>query len=176
MTTTPEAASAPRTPRWLWIALILSLALNLLIIGMATAAMMHFRNTQGGPSARFAHYVRQLPKDRRDTLAAVLDQQRAELRPMRRKAREDFRRARRVFAAAPLDADRLAEASRAAAKSRADLVTARGEWFTKFATLLSDKERRDFLEWRQRSRHSRRRWHHRGRDHGPGASLRFPKD
>jgi uncharacterized membrane protein len=160
---TPENEEPPvirRAPRWMWIVLVVSLALNLIVIGMAAATIFHFRKHHVGPTARFGQYVRTLPSERRDTLRALLDQRQAAVRPLRREARAARRRARRAFAAQPFDRDKLFEAYRSASDARIALIKARGDWFAKFATELSANERRDYLQWRSRHRKfwRRRRW------------------
>ena len=163
--TPPETADGrSRAPRWMWIVLVLSLALNLLIVGIAAAAMMHFRNGHGGERARFAHYVRQLPDDRQTTLTAALEQQRDQMRPLRQSAREARRRARDAFAAEPFDRQKLAEAYKAASEASMALAAARGEWFTKLATLLTAEERREYLKWQRSHRRPGRRWRSNRRD------------
>lgn len=156
---TPSAIPEPATkkaPRWMWVALVLSVAINLIIVGMVAAALFHFRGGHGGPGKRFGHYVRSLPDDRRQVLAPLFEQQRAAIRPLRRKARQTRREIRDALQAEPYDRERLVAAHAAATKARSALDQARGEWITKFAESMTVQERRDFLSWRGHRRH--RRW------------------
>jgi len=148
-----------RAPRWMWIMLVASLALNLIIIGMAAATAFHFRKHHRGPMARFDQYIQTLPAKRRDKLKELLEQRRATVRPLRRKARAARRKARRAFTAEPFDRDRLFETYRLASDARIALTKARGDWYAKFAAELSADERRDYIKWRARHRKSRRRRH-----------------
>lgn len=151
---TPESEEpvTRRGPRWMRIVLVVSLALNLIVIGMAVATALHFRKHHGRPMARFDQYIQALPSKRRDTLRELLDQRRATIRPLRRQARAARSKARQAFAAEPFDRDRLFQTYRAASEARIALTKARGDWYAKFAAELSVDERRDYLKWRRRHR------------------------
>ena len=157
MTAAPpaEISSGRQAPRWMWIALILSLALNLLIVGMAATAMLHFRKGAGG------NFIQSLSDDRRAVLKPLLAAQRKAVRPLRRKSREARRQAREVLSAEPFDREKLAAAYQAASDARIALDKARGEWLIKLAEAMTTEERREFLEWRGGHERQRRRWRRR---------------
>jgi uncharacterized membrane protein len=143
----------------MWAALVLSLALNLLVVGMAAATMFHFRKSHGGDRARFSHYIETLPEDRRQKITAVLSQQRQLIRPLRKQVREARRRAAEAFAAEPFSREDLLRASDEAAEARIALTNARRQWFPRIAELLTAEERREYMKWRHRhSRYHHRRW------------------
>jgi uncharacterized membrane protein len=162
-------SSAPvvrRAPRWMWIVLILSLALNLLVLGAAAGAIWHFRQGHAfpyrGPDG-LARYLRTLPTDRRDEIVALVEAEREKSRRLRRLSREKRRELARAFEADPLDADRLDLAAREASEARIALIRQRQEFFSTIAAKLTAAERRAYLEWRrERRRHGRhhRRWGH----------------
>lgn len=158
MMATPENAAPPthRAPRWMWITLVLSLALNLLVVGAVAAAMLHFRGRHDGREARFASYLLSLPTDRRDTLKTLLDDQRNALAPLRKQTRDARRNVRLALTKEPFDRAALAAAYEASSAARAALDKARGEWITTMADTMTADERRGFLDWRMR--HGPKRW------------------
>ena len=159
-----------RAPRWMWILLILSLALNLLVAGAAAGALWHFRDghrfPRGGPDG-LSRYLRTLPADRRDEIAALIDAEREKSRSLRRVARDKRREAARAFEAEPFDAARLEAAAREASDARIALLRRREMLLSKLAGKLTAEERRAYLESRRSRRHRWRRWHRRGDDVGP---------
>ncbi|MFY0613812.1 MAG: periplasmic heavy metal sensor [Hyphomicrobiaceae bacterium] len=150
----PEASVVRRAPRWMWIVLVLSVAINLVIAGMAIAAMLHFRKGgHGGSMSRFARYVDTLPEQRRSKLRDMLDSHRSRIRPLRRRLRKARRAARDAFKAEPYAREDLAKAYADVAEARIALTKARQALFPNLAELLTVEERREFL----RRRHHRRR-------------------
>lgn len=163
-----------RAPRWMWIVLILSLALNLLVLGVAGGAIWHFRQGHDFPhhgSDGLARYLATLPADRRDEIASLIETERETSRRLRRLSREKRRDLALAFEADPLDADRLDAAARAASDARIALIRQRQEFFSTLAAKLTAAERRAYLEWRQdRRRHGwrHRRWGQRDGEPGRG--------
>ena len=169
MTTIPPSVElAPtRTPRWMWISLVLSVALNLLIVGVVAAAMLHFRGRHGGHEARFVSYVGSLPAERRNVLLAVLEDQQKAIGPLRQQARTARRLVRDALEAEPFVREKLISAFQQASAARAAVDQSRGEWLTTIAEKMTAAERRGFLEWRRR--HGPRRGHRRDRDDDGGS-------
>ena len=163
-----------RAPRWMWIVLILSLALNLLVLGVAAGAIWHFRQGHDFPhhgSDGLARYLATLPPDRRDEIASLIETERETSRRLRRLSREKRRDLARAFEADPLDADRLDTAARAASEARIPLIRQRQELFSAIAAKLTAAERRAYLEWRldrRRNGWRHRRWGHRDGEPGRG--------
>ncbi|MFT5507015.1 MAG: putative membrane protein [Hyphomicrobiaceae bacterium] len=154
---TPANGSAPRrAPRWMWIVLVVSIAFNLLVIGMAAAAaFMHFRAGHDGPKSKMARFIHTLPSERQEKLQSVFDERRSRFRPFRRAMRQARRRARNAFIAEPFDRDVLVAAYADAAKARMALTKARQEWFENLAQLMTADERRKYVKTR---RHRGHRW------------------
>ena len=155
----PEGASVQRrAPRWMWIVLVLSVAINMIVAGMAVATMLHFRKGHGPGHSRFARFVETLPVDRREGVRSMLQEHRDRIRPLRRTLRQARRQARDVFSAEPFDRDALVRAYAAVADARIALTRARQEWFPKLADQLTVEERRAYLRSRRHwSRHRKRR-------------------
>jgi len=160
-----EASSPPigrrRAPRWMWIVLMVSLALNLAVVGMALAAAYHWRMAHGGPGAGFSQFVDTLPDQRQSELRTLVDQ-RAAIWPLRKRAWRVRREARKVFAAEPFDLKRLQEVNAEVGAAQNRLNGARGDWFVKMATELTAVERQQYLKWRKKH-HRHRRWRRRDR-------------
>ena len=157
VTTPTEPARQRRAPRWMWVALVFSVALNLLVIGMAAAAIIHFRNKHTW-TGQFQQFVQTLPGDRQAVLRKVLDDPRATLRPLRRKSRQARKRAQAAFAAEPFDRAKLTEAYAEAAAARQEMTRVRIDWYAKLAKHLTAKERQAYLKWRRDHHRKRRRW------------------
>lgn len=172
MTETPPAPPSTnasvrgQAPRWMWIVLVGSVALNLLVIGAATAAFVHFHwghggpGGPGGPRGKVARFIEELPADRQTKLRAIFDQRDSRVRPLRRELRRARRGARDAFVAEPFDRDALLRAYEDAAKARIALTSARQKWFEELAQAMNAEERRAFLKLRRHHRGHRRR----GRD------------
>lgn len=81
------AAPTPkrRTPRWMWVLLILSLALNLLIIGVICGSLWAVRRGGFWDAPLFLErthrFMRGLPEERRAQLRGIFEQSKAQLHP-----------------------------------------------------------------------------------------------
>lgn len=172
MTETPPAAPSTvaslrgPAPRWMWIVLVISVALNLLVLGAATAAFVHFHwghdgsggpGGPGGPRGELERFIAELPAERQKKLRAIFDERRSRVRPLRRELRRARRRARDAFIAEPFDRDALVRAYEDAAKARVALTHARQRWFERLAEAMNLEERRAFLKLRPHRRGRRRR-------------------
>lgn len=154
------ALTARRAPRWMWIALVISVALNLLVVGVVAAAMFHFRSRGWDREAGFANYVSSLPAERRTVMSELLEAQRTALRPLRRQSRAARAQVRGSLTNEPFDRTKLDEALNVARQARSALDQARGDWIARIAEQMSAEERRGFTNWRDRHRHGR--WRHHG--------------
>jgi uncharacterized membrane protein len=154
MATTEQTMQTPiRAPRWLWIALVASLALNLLVIGMAAAAMFHFKRGHHDFAGRYREFAQELPIDRQAAFSALIDEQRTILEPLRQRARLARRQAKDAFATEPFDPVKLAEAYALAAAARQEMATLRAAWLGKVGILLNAEERQKFLLQGRHGRH-----------------------
>ena len=166
-TPTAGAPSNPsierRAPRWVWIALVVSIAFNLLVLGMAAAAtFMHFGKGHSGPASKIARFIETLPSERQAKLRPIFDERRNRFRPLRRKLRKARRRARDAFVAEPYDRDMLVSAYADAATARVALTKARQEWFENMARMMTLEERQMYLKMRHNGRGHRWRRHKNG--------------
>jgi uncharacterized membrane protein len=156
---TPEAGALKRgvrdAPRWMAGLLIGSLALNLLVIGLAAGALWHVRFGQaaggGNLLGNLVAFSQTLPAARRSELAVLIGDSRPppELRTLRQDVRATRREVMRQFTADPFDvsAFRAAEAQAAQAESR--LREAADGLAAGLAKQLTAAERNAFLKWRE---------------------------
>jgi uncharacterized membrane protein len=143
--------------RWLAMALVLSLAVNMVLIGTAGGFLLRHSNDLVGAAApplipNLLGYASTLPEERRKELWMRTEDVRAGVRPLRRalrQAREEFLEA---LVAEPFDAqrfaaaqDRLLEADRKAREKVHKL-------YAEIAANLTPAERRAFLPWRDKQR------------------------
>jgi len=157
-----------RAPRWMWGVMIVSLALNLLVIGGVIGAAWHFRYVrafgEGGAPPRFGAFIATLPAEKRGRIDAMLSEQRAVIRPLRREMREARRAALAAVTAEPFDKDRLRALNAAYHRKRQALHEKRADLFPEILALLDGDERQKLLNWRMK-RERWRRWHrHQERD------------
>jgi uncharacterized membrane protein len=159
---TPAAAGRVRAalrqcPRWVIGALLASVALNLLVLGLAAGAAWHLRFGQiasgGNLLGNLVAFSQTLPPQRRAQLGSPSRETGvAELRTLRRELRQARREVMRQFTADPFDvaAFRAAEAKAVQAETRmrenADGLAAT------LTQQLTAAERTAFLKWRDRSR------------------------
>jgi uncharacterized membrane protein len=151
--TTDIAASPPlppkrRTPRWIWALLILSLALNLLIVGVVGGSVWAVRRGGYWDAPLFmerAHrLMRGLPEERRAAVRAIFTEYRPQLEPLRRDVRqarvEIGRLLERSYTPQELDAalaDVFAKETRAREAARPMIAS--------MLNVLRPEERRHFL-------------------------------
>src|SRR4249919_2303304 len=87
---TPGAERVRRVPRWLLVALVVSLALNLVIVGSVAGAIWRFRTPPQWASAvtpNLLGYASTLPAPRRKQLWDATAEERRHIRPFRREVR-----------------------------------------------------------------------------------------
>jgi uncharacterized membrane protein len=156
MSDTPTAltTSRPRRSRLLLGALIVSLALNLLVLGALASAAWRFRspafaNAQFGP-ANIMSFLSDLPADRRAALWTETTEPRRTLGPMRRAVRSARHDLVTVLKTEPFDQSRFLEAqSRLIEAERQQRLTA-AALYAQVAGKLTPTERRTFIKWREK--------------------------
>jgi len=157
--TTPKQRR--RAPRWLLIGFFISLALNLIVVGIAIGSAWHFRAGKAlrdaGAPRHFGAFLRWLPSERRDTFRDMLGQLRPSLRPLRDKVRAARRQAEAAMAAEPFDREAFATANRKLHEARAELHAGRAATFVQLVEAMTAQERQLFLEWRRKHRQRWRR-------------------
>jgi uncharacterized membrane protein len=155
---TSPAETAPRKtwlggPRWLAGAFIVSLALNLLILGIVGGAAWRWR-TYGPPSpdmmGGFAAFASHLPAERRRDLAPVLEPQRAEIKRLRMSMREARDAANRVMTVEPFDPVAFAAAHSRVLDVQIALRRAEQTALVTAISKLTAEERRSLQIWRER--------------------------
>lgn len=113
MTTTGRAAAAPRSPRWMRIVLVLSLALNLAGIGVVAGAVLgHSKRMSRPPMVSdlgFGPYTDALSGEDRRALRRAFVERAPDLGDMRKLMRADFDRLLTVLRTEPYDAAAAAE-------------------------------------------------------------------
>ena len=155
-----DAATRRRAPRWMWIALILSLGLNLLVAGVVASAAWHMRGDwDGGPGGRTSAFLNTLPPERAEALRQVLENSRKTLRPLRQESRQIRTEAARLFAAEPLDKEAIAAAQARLNDTDLKIRQAYGQLMTDLAEKMTADERRAFIEWRESRRRGPRGMH-----------------
>ena len=168
MTTPARPQVARRAPRWVWIVMVVSLAINLLVLGGALGAAWHFRYIRalgnGAAPHHFGAFVATLPRAKRQQIDAILSAQRVELQPLRQAVRQARREVGNAFAAEPFDKERFRTLNLAYIEARSRVLEARAKAYPDIISILDASERKAFLRWR----HWRRSWRHRWRRHGSG--------
>ena len=157
MTLAAIGPAKPSAPRWMVMALFASLALNLVVAG-ATAGFV-WRHGGRVAEAQAAHlppnvlsYTSSLSSARQKELSALTEQQRLNVRPLRRQLREAREEVTRELVAEPFDRGRFL-----AAQSRllvADQKTREAVHllYAEIAANMTAAERRGFADWRQKRR------------------------
>lgn len=148
-----------RTPRWMIVVLVISLAGNLLVIGGAVGAMWHFKRSHAykaaGMPPYFGAFVARLPKEKRAKIKAILRSQRDRVKPLH----DAFHRARDAaiseIGTDPLDMEKVKALYRTYNEARHKLRETRTELIPQILSVLSLEERKRLV----RMRRFGRRWH-----------------
>lgn len=157
-----------RAPRWLWIAFFVSIAINLLVAGMAIGAVWHHKSGKiyrdSGAPRHFRAFLRKLPKDRRKIIREAFRERRPEFRSIRENVAAARRDAEAILTKEPYDKAAFSAANRKLHEARSRLRGAQIELFPEIAELMTAEERAMFLEWRRKHRKRWRRWRRRNDD------------
>ncbi len=156
-TIAPPETAASRGPRWIWILLVVSLAGNLLLIGLIAGAAW-FRHSSGGSFASSSNpfgFIRSLPKERREVLRAASRDDIAGLRPLWKAVREARREANRLLTAEPFDGAAFLAAQRRVVDSEHAARSASAQVLSEAAAKLTPDERRRMSRWHDRGRGGR---------------------
>lgn len=147
--TSPETTRGPS--RWFKVALIASVALNLMFLGAAASAMWRFRH--GPPfavsavNANLLSFTARLPHERRQLLWRLTDNERRALRPLRFEVRSARQLAQAALIAEPFDPDRFTKAQAALVDAEIRARTEAQKLFNAVATALTPDERLAFARW-----------------------------
>jgi uncharacterized membrane protein len=154
----PAAIAAARAsaPRWLWIALIASLAMNCLVLGIVFRSVWQIEGVQalGGDrvSAGLGGYVASLPPERRKVLRRIGSADRPLLRPLRLELRKLRDEVTQILETEPLDKERLAAAQARILETEVEMRKVMQRSLAELAARMTPEERRAFLRWQETHR------------------------
>ena len=153
----PTPAPRRKTPRWMLVALFVSLALNLLIVGSVAGAVWRFRGPphmagSSNVTPNLLGYASTLPHQRRKQLWDATAEERATIRPFRREVRAARDETVKALIAEPFERQHFlaAQARQAEAENRARQAVQ--ALYVKLADVLTPEERRAFPRWREHRR------------------------
>ena len=153
-TTEPVTA---RAPRWIWIALIASLALNCLVLGIVFRSMWQIGHVHalGGDrmSAGLDGFVGSLQPERRKELRQIGSAERTLLRPLRLELRRLRDEVTQILQAEPLDKERLDAAQSRILETEVEMRRIIQRSLAEVAARMTVDERRAYLSWRETRRH-----------------------
>jgi uncharacterized membrane protein len=159
--TSDNAVGKPPAGRTLRLALIVSLALNVLIVGAVAGTLLWPRHHhwKGQAYHGLAGFARTLPSERAEAIDQQIERNRAALAPLRKAERETRNSARQLLLADPFDAEKFKAALAVAAEADAKEKSTRLSLFAEMAATLTPEERRQLHTWfekrRARYRHYR---------------------
>lgn len=150
MSAVDPVAPSRQMPRWAMIVLIVSLALNLLVLGLVAGAFWRFHFWhRPGLSANVLGYVTTLPPERRKELWGRSRDARKEIRPLRKEVRDARDEVFTALGADPFDKERLVAAQARLLKADMQARGAAQKLFAEIAADMTPEERRAFLKWRE---------------------------
>ena len=162
---TPDVIAGSGRRRW---ALIASLAVNFLLIGLVLAGVWRVRHhglPGSGNDLSLVGFVHQLPSDRQSGIREQLMAERNNMRPLRQDARETWTAANAVLSEEPYDKDKLKAALAKSREATARFEEALSSILAETAAKLSPAERKSLQAWRERHKP---RLFERHRQHGHG--------
>ena len=140
-----------RSPRWIRLALVTSLAVNLLVVGALASAFWRFRREApfaGNPGyVNLLGFAATLPAERHKAIMQQTAEERRALRPLRAEVRAARLAARSTFLAEPFDPDAFAKAQTLVLETELRARKQSQALFSSIARLLSNEERRAFARW-----------------------------
>lgn len=143
-----------RAPRWLWVLLVLSLALNLFVVGVAARNIwpLRYGSAGGGPglAGNMLAYINTLPEARRTAVRAIATKDRpfAVLRPLRQDVRAARRAAAEIFKAEPFRREEFLAAEARVAAAELKMRQTIAALSADIAEQMTADERNGFLRWR----------------------------
>jgi uncharacterized membrane protein len=150
--TGPQETTKAKAPRWMRIALVASLGLNLLTVGAIVSAAWHMRHGPGpggpGMQARLNAFVDKLPAERAAAIRAVLDSAQPAIRSARKEMWQARQEVARVFAAEPFDKDAYVAAHARMQDLEMKIRQTYQGVFASLASQLTAEERKTLMEHR----------------------------
>jgi uncharacterized membrane protein len=143
-----------KAPRWMLVVLIVSLAVNFLIIGLTAGAMWRFRGPPplAGITPNLLGYASTLPHERRKVLWDQTEAERVQLRPFRREVRAAREDTIKALMAEPFDREKFLASQLRQGDAEHRARTAVQNLYAKIASGLTLDERRAFPRWREHRR------------------------
>ena len=158
MTLAATRTARPETPRWMKIALFGSLALNLIVVG-ATAGfawrhhgILQAANAPQHLSPSLLSYASTLPPERHKELSARTEEQRQNVRPLRRQLREAREDVVNALVTEPFEKERYDAAQSRLLIADEKAREAVHQLYAAIAVNMTLEERRGFADWRQKRR------------------------
>ncbi len=152
----PMARSVRTAPRWMQVALVLSLALNLVIIGLVAGAVWRFRPPPHLVGSvvipNLLGYASTLPAARRKELWNATAEERNHVRPFRREVRAAREETIKALIAEPFDLQKFKAAQARQAETENRARQAVQDLYIKIADSLTPEERHAFPRWREHRR------------------------
>ncbi len=149
-----------RRSRWLFPALVVSLALNLLVAGsMGAAYWQHRHSSPGawrGDDVGLMGFVRKLPKERQSVLRDDVKLARENLQPLKEAARSAWVAANTTLATEPFNQEAVTAAFQKMTDAEATWKTAVSGALINTAAKLTPQERQTLTEWRNKRRPGKR--------------------
>ncbi len=140
-----------KAPRWMAIALIVSVGLNLLAIGTLASAVWRFRHeatfAAGPGSGNLLGFTATLSAERRDAIFRLTGDERRSLHPLRSEVRAARLDARQAFLADPFDRNVFAQAQARVLDAELRARRQTQALFVAIASQLSKEERQSFVRW-----------------------------
>ncbi len=140
--------------KWPVVVLIVSLAVNLLLIGFLLGQSRN-DGPRLDPTQMFPRWARTLPEERRESLRPVLREHFRNIRPQLRDMRRHQRSLYEAIAAEPFDPETVREALEQMHQANSTLQTSTYDSFVDFLSRLTQEERRQFATAPPPRRHER---------------------
>jgi|GEM_PF-594599 len=168
-----------KAPRWMWVALIASLSVNCLVLGVVFRSVWHIGQVQalGGDrgSGGLSSFVASLPAERSSKLRQVYEADRQQLRTVRIRLRDLRGEIIETLRADPLDAERLKGAQSRLLDTEIEMRRIIYRALAQVAAHMTAEERNAYLDWREARRRERRSFGNGERGSGEaGESARRP--
>ncbi len=153
VTPAPEAAKPPTPGRWIRVALVLSLGLNLLIVGLAAGAAWRHGGDRGGRDFGFGPLTEALSFTDRKALRDTFLERHPDARAERRAMRADFEALTKVLRADPFDPAALEAAVAVIARRNADLLETGRDLVVERLKAMNAAERAAFADRLEKGLH-----------------------
>jgi uncharacterized membrane protein len=144
------------------VALVTSVALNLLILGAIGGSLWAFRHHRPwlayAMNVHLLGFAATLPQERRAAIWEATREARRAMRPFRHEVREARAEARALLAAEPFDKEKFAQAQARLLDAEMRVRREAHKLYVDVASLMTPQERQAFTQWQPRREEMRRRW------------------